>query len=225
MEGTGLKSALETVHAHVTVGHMFTGKAYSRAVRGHLLCASAIQSLVLEEFWDILGPDDRLELQKYYESDDLSKFESEELAIRLTAWTDEKCCKLSESSRTAALWLNYIKYICVVQEFIRAERTNYWNFHVLATKSMLNLFAATGHNNYSESCRLYLQSLSELERNHPEVYNEFLRGDHTVRRTMKNWAGTWTDLSIEQILMKSLQRMSCVYGQKLCTDAQKLRKQ
>ena len=55
MEGSGLRSALETIYSPVTVGHMFTGMAYSRAVRGHILCASAVESLVLEEFWSTLG--------------------------------------------------------------------------------------------------------------------------------------------------------------------------
>ena len=50
MEGSGLRSALETVYSPVTVAHMFTGKAYSRAVTGQNLCASAVQSLILEEF-------------------------------------------------------------------------------------------------------------------------------------------------------------------------------
>ena len=43
-------------------------------------------------------------------------------------------------------------------------------------KSMVNLRAATGHDNYSESCRLYLQALSDLEQNHPEIYQRFLKG-------------------------------------------------
>lgn len=38
----GLGTALETVYAHVTVDHMFSGKAYARVVRGvvHLLSCS-----------------------------------------------------------------------------------------------------------------------------------------------------------------------------------------
>ena len=151
MEGSGLRSTLETVYSPVTVGHMFTGKAYSRAVRGHILCASAVQSLILEEFWSTLGAVDRLELQKYYESDDPSTFANEELAIKLTTWMETKC-KLSQSSRTSPFWLNYVKYVHLVQEFIRAERVHDWNLHVLVTKSVLNLFAATGHNNYAKSC-------------------------------------------------------------------------
>ena len=69
---------------------------------------------------------------------------------------------------------------------------------------MLNLFAATGHNNYAKSCWLYLQSILDLETNHPEVYDQFIEGQHPVGRTEKKWTGIWMDLSIEQILMKSL---------------------
>ena len=85
-------------------------------------------------------------------------------------WSSAKKKELIETSRTSALWISYITYISIVQEFIRAERNSNWNLHVCATKSMLNLFAATGHNNYAKSYRLYLQSLSDFEQNHPEIY-------------------------------------------------------
>ena len=49
MEGSGLRAALENVYAPVTVGHIFSGKDFARAVSGHMLCASAVLSL-LEEF-------------------------------------------------------------------------------------------------------------------------------------------------------------------------------
>ena len=55
-----------------------------------------------------------------------------------------------------------------------------------------------------------MQSVTELETTQPEVYQELLKGNHTVRRTLKNWAGIWTDLSIEQILMRSLKGRSGV---------------
>ena len=122
MEGSGLRSALKTVYSPVTVDHRFTGKAYSRVVRGHILCASAIQSLILEEFWSTLGAVDQLALQKYYESDDPSTFVNEDFAIKLTTWMETKYKELSKSSRTSAFWLKYVKYVYLVQEFILAER-------------------------------------------------------------------------------------------------------
>ena len=41
MERSGLRRALETVHIPLTVGNMMTGKAYTRAVHGHMMSASA----------------------------------------------------------------------------------------------------------------------------------------------------------------------------------------
>ena len=59
---------------------------------------------------------------------------------------------------------------------------------------MLNLFAATGHKNYAKTYRLYLQSAISLEKDHPHIFKQFLLGNHTIRRTEKNWCGIWTDL-------------------------------
>ena len=214
MEGSGLRSALETIYSPVTVGHMFTGMAYSRAVRGHILCASAVQSLILEEFWSTLGAVDQLALQKYYESDDPSTFVNEDFAIKLTTWMETKYKELSKSSRTSAFWLKYVKYVYLVQEFILAERERVhdWNLYVLVTKPTLNLFAATEHNNYAKSCRLYLQSILDLETNYPKACDQFMEVQHTVRRTEKKWTGIWTDLSIEQTLIKSLKGRAGVLG-------------
>ena len=70
---------------------------------------------------------------------------------------------------------------------------------------MLNLFATTGHINYAKSSRLYLQLMRELPNNHPWLYGCFIKqGFHTVRRTDRYWAGLWTDLVIEQVMMRSI---------------------
>ena len=66
MEVSGIRRALETVYVPLTVGHMMTGKAYSRAVRGHMISASAILSLLLEEFWDSLTTDEQTQLVYIY---------------------------------------------------------------------------------------------------------------------------------------------------------------
>lgn len=69
---------------------------------------------------------------------------------------------------------------------------------------MINLFAATGHNNYAKSSRLYLQLMYELPSSHPWLYQQFLNGHHAVRRSERFWAGLSTDLAIEQILMRTI---------------------
>ena len=70
---------------------------------------------------------------------------------------------------------------------------------------MLNIFAAAGHYNYAKSARTYLQMMVDLEHDYPWLYHQFsVKGFHCVRRTDKFWAGLWTDLVIEQTLMRSI---------------------
>ncbi|XP_065911780.1 uncharacterized protein [Dysidea avara] len=112
---------------------------------------------------------------------------------------------LAEKSRTAKLWLQYIEYVETLKLFVLAERTGNWNLHLIATEQMLNLFAATGHINYAKSSRLYLQLMRELPTDHPWLYCCFIeQGFHTVRRSDRYWAGLWTDLIIEQVMMRSI---------------------
>lgn len=52
MAGTGLDDVLAQVYAENSVNHMLSGKAYARAVRGHLLVDSALNSIMLNDVLD-----------------------------------------------------------------------------------------------------------------------------------------------------------------------------
>ena len=69
---------------------------------------------------------------------------------------------------------------------------------------MLPYIAATGHNNYLKSVHLYLQKMSRLPEEHPDVFEYFKEGLHVTRRSDREWAGLSTDLIIEQVLMRSM---------------------
>ena len=49
MENSGISELLSTVYAPNTTGHMLSGKAVSRAVRGHLLISDALNSILLHK--------------------------------------------------------------------------------------------------------------------------------------------------------------------------------
>ena len=112
---------------------------------------------------------------------------------------------LEKPSRTSKLWINYLHYIQVIKNFIRAERTGNWELYLQSVKSMLNLFAATGHIHYATSAWLYLQNMLNLESNFPWVYAKlFNEGFHTVRRSSRFWACLWRNLTIEQVMIRSI---------------------
>ena len=92
-----------------------------------------------------------------------------------------------------------------MKDYISAERTGNWHLHLQTVQKMINLFAATAHINYAKSAKLHLQNMTELQQKHPWLYKQFSQyGFHTIRRSDKFWAGLWSDLIIEQVLMRSL---------------------
>ena len=112
---------------------------------------------------------------------------------------------LAKKSRTARLWLQYLEYVDTPKIFIRAERIGDWNLHLIAIGKMLNLFAATGHINYAKSFQLYLQLMMQLPSDYLWLYQCFIEeGYHTIRRSSRLWAGLWTDLTIEQVMIRSI---------------------
>jgi len=86
--------------------------------------------------------------------------------------------------------------------FIRAERSGNWSLHLVVVARMLNLFAATGHINYTKSARLDLQLMLEQPKKFPWLHEVFsTQGFHVVQYSSKYWAGLRTDLVTEQVLM------------------------
>lgn len=116
----------------------------------------------------------------------------------------EETEKLLETKRTASLWIQYSRMIQVLRNYIAAERTGSWEQHLKCIKDMLPYLAAAGHNLYTKSAYVYLTEMQSLEKNNPDVYNNFISGHHVLRRTHKYWGGLSTDLVIEQELMRSM---------------------
>ena len=206
MDGSGIRKLFETIYGENTTKHIMSGKATARANRAHIIAESAlmmkIQELVLRE-----GAVDIEQIHKIYEKVpgkenvvlDTEPLESLSEAIKA------KKEMLSRELRTAKLWINYINYVEVCRNFIRAARTGDWNLHLHSVSKMTNLFAATGHHNYAKSARIYLQQMLELPQKHPWLFKKFSRdGLFVSRRSDRYWAGLWPDLTIEQIMMRSL---------------------
>ena len=75
MEGSYLRGTLETVYAPVTVGHIVTGKVYTRTVRCHMMSPSSLLLLLLEEFWHSLTAVEQAQYMevKIYDSPNLEE--------------------------------------------------------------------------------------------------------------------------------------------------------
>ena len=113
--------------------------------------------------------------------------------------------KKNSITRTGLLWVQYLEMVNILRKFLKAERTGNWRLHLESVREMLPFFAASGHTLYAESAHVYLQTMLELPRTHPDLYQKFEAGFHVVRRSDRYWAGLSTDLIVEQVLMQTCQ--------------------
>ena len=123
-----------------------------------------------------------------------------------------KATMLAESSRTAALWIQYMNMIDILRSFIRAERTSNWELHLRTLTEMLPYLAAAGHSLYVKC--LYLQEMASLPNDHPDVHEKFMSSYHSVRRSDRFWGGLSTNMIIEQVLMRSVKTSGGLTGGK-----------
>ena len=219
MAGSGLQDVLESFYASNTVVHMVSGKAIARAIRGHFMVDAVLNALILASSYNVPLPSLEMETEEPMEIAGLAdgKPVLDKAALLYDklmkgmvsaeqVCQDDVIAKISDalqerkehlkSSRTAALWLQYMDMIDILRKYIRAERTGNWELHLQTVSKMLPYLAASGHNNYTKSAWLYLQRMSRLHEDFPEVYHHFQNGLHVIRRSDRYWAGLSSDLVI-----------------------------
>lgn len=70
---------------------------------------------------------------------------------------------------------------------------------------MIPYFYSSGHNLYAKCSHLYLQDMLKLKDTMMEAeYRKFIDGFFTIRRFDRRWSGIWTDMVIEQQLMRAI---------------------
>ena len=206
MEGSGLNEILGEVYGDNAVVHMLTGKAYSRAIRGNFMVDYALTSMLIDMIDDFAFTEEIAVLFERVTGGEeaISDIEQNKLLHSVQQSHNELKATLSKESRTAKLWIEYQRIVCVIRKFIRGDRLGLWDVHLEAIQEALPIFAAAGHFNYTKSAYLYQQTMNTLERTQPEVFQFFKSGGFVVRRSERHWAGIGCDLTIEQALMRSL---------------------
>lgn len=152
MEKSGISSILEQVYGENAVIHMLTGKAYSRAVRGHFIVDAALNTVNCKQVLaddtkkDILQNLDDLYNQFLAGSIGVDELHKNENIQDLKQRMDQTKKQLSNESKTAELWFNYQSMVDILRNFIRSERIADWKLHLDVLRQSLPIFAASGNS-------------------------------------------------------------------------------
>ncbi|KAF4531292.1 hypothetical protein B566_EDAN016861 [Ephemera danica] len=176
MAGSGIEELFSTVYATNSVQHI-----------PHLLASEALIRTIFNESEHSL----QSELDKAKEIVEHlmeNKILSSDICYTNTL---SKLSDVSQKKRTSKLWSQYFHMVTLIRLFIRSERTGDWKLHMYCVRKMLPFLAAAGHLNYTKCAYLYYQSMQGLQSKMSE-------------KTEIPWSGVWSDMIIEQSLMRSI---------------------
>ena len=204
MMGSGLEEAFCLIYAPLSVTKILSGHAYARTVRAHSLMLVALAKKIFTNMENLDLDDD--EIVNLVLNGKLEDFIDSASLERLKSVMQNKLSECKLRGPTAKLWVQYFNLITIAKNFIRAERMSDWNLHLQCVCNMIPYFYAAGHFQYAKGAQLYLQDMVALyEKMSPEEFSLFTSGGYfSVRRTDKPFSGTWSDMIIEQSLMRSM---------------------
>lgn len=106
------------------------------------------------------------------EGDDIDEVQVSEAAELIYEIVQSAKERLSES-RTARLWFQYMDLLGILRKNLRGERSGNLELYLQSLLELLPYFAASGHNLYTKSTWLFVQSMFQLRKDNPGQYRTF----------------------------------------------------
>ena len=70
---------------------------------------------------------------------------------------------VENAGKTQKFWMQYHKHVCIIKDFIRAERLSDFKLHLVTPAKMLPTLAAAGHGQYAKAIILTSKPSSTAE--------------------------------------------------------------
>ena len=212
-EESGLEDLLieSDIYGSQTVTRIMKGKTYNKGIRAFKLAMEALSRIRLsvmasqitdrgcfDLYLDIIA-----QLEKAISSDDKTSChqlltQAEQQSEVVVHYLKEFRQRSRSVSDTFAYWDDFISMVEILLRFVRGERDGIWDLHLGALSDMLPYFFAYDHINYARWVTIYYSDMKSLAQTAPEVYDEFVAGNHLIKRAAGSFNQVWTDLALEQ---------------------------
>ena len=231
-EESGLEDILieSGVYGSNSVVRLLHGKAYNKGERAHKLLLEALERIQWRSFssWienKNISIENEDEIEKMLkECNSLPSIGNEDELIT----SFDSLLKLippivsilrkfktfrKENSDSFMFWEEYLTMVHILLNYVRAERDGIWDLHLSSVAQMLPYFFAFDKINYSRWISVYLADMRLLPQTAPAVHNEFVKGNHPVKRTPNSkFNQVWTDMGIEQTINRENKTKGGIIG-------------
>ena len=91
---------------------------------------------------------------------------------------------LKEEDPNYEFWWNYMEMVCILLDFIRAQRDGSWDLYLYACRRMLPFFFRYDHIKYAKWGTVYLAEMAKLPQ---VVLREFQQGNFVVKHSNRKY--------------------------------------
>ena len=120
--------------------------------------------------------------------------ENTEEALPLEKWCDVKASACPQFQ----FWLIILRLELHVLSFIRSIREGNFNLYIESLKKLVPWCFALDHINYARWIPVHLIDMISLEKSHPNIYAEFVKGKFVVKKTQHAFSAIAIDQAHEQ---------------------------
>ena len=127
--------------------------------------------------------------------------ESLSIAIQLYENSDfvQKLTEFEKSfTKQQKFVMPYINQFETILLYVRATRERNFELHLEATHALIKYYFAHDHLNYARLLPVYLSCMQNTEKNHPDIWAEFLKGNFCVIKNEVPFTSIAPDDALEQ---------------------------
>ena len=207
--------------AEGSVSGVLDGKMYNRAVRTHKYIYEALMRLVWKGFipWTEANLQHQLDsvtalLNKVSDRHNNMSQEklqellnSEELTNSFIAWNHYLDHLRNANGNLSSFWMSYIDMVGdILLGLLRASREGNWQLHLCAIRKLIPWCFAYDRLNYARYLPAYFAQMTNLQTDHPQVYEHFANGGFSVQLAADNpFARILVDQTTEVTVNKDTQ--------------------
>lgn len=184
-----------------SMNSFISGKHYNRCKRLHAVGALSFKCLHFKQFLRQNNDFNMDEVRSILESELNTEQNLKDLNNLLQRY--QHFCEQTMNGafgKTAQFAYTYIYMVDMLNLFERSIRTSDIELFIYAVFEMNGLFFVFNHQNYARWLVKYNDNLQNINTTHPGLYEYFVNGGLSIRRTNKNFARSPIDLTLEQTI-------------------------
>ena len=101
-------------------------------------------------------------------------------------------------NETAQFWFAYVEMVQLYHQFTRSIRIGDLDLYIHSLHNISSLFFTFNHHNYAQWLVVCHNNFLNMQKTHPQVYEDFRKGCFAIKRTSKQFPCVSVDLTLEQ---------------------------